>query len=59
MNKKEQKNKKNKKFNTKSKEGNTYIIIVSLFFVEVVAGICFGFIIIVPSLGRKKSLIIF
>ncbi len=45
--------------NTKSMEGNTYVIIVSLFCVEVVAGICCGFIINVPSLGRKKSLILF
>ena len=45
--------------NTKSMEGNTYVIIVSLFCVEVVAGICCGFIINIPSLGRKKSLIIF
>ena len=43
--------------NTKSMEGNTYVIIVSLFCVEVVAGICCGFIINIPSLGRKKSLI--
>ena len=43
--------------NTKSMEGNTYVIIVSLFCVEVVAGVCCGFIINVPSLGRKKSLI--
>ena len=45
--------------NTKSMAGNTYVIIVSLFCVEVVAGICCGFIINIPSLGRKKSLIIF
>ena len=45
--------------NTKSMEGNTYLIIVSLFGVEVVAGICCGFLINIPSLGRKKSLIMF
>ena len=45
--------------NTKSMEGNTYLIIVSLFGVEVVAGICCGFLINIPSLGRKKSLVIF
>lgn len=43
--------------NTKSMEGNTYIIIVSLFCVEVVAGVACGFIINIPILGRKKSLI--
>ena len=45
--------------NTKSMEGNTYVIIVSLFCVEVVAGVCCGILINLPSLGRKKSLIIF
>ena len=45
--------------NTKSMEGNTYLIIVSLFGVEVVAGICCGFLINIPALGRKKSLIMF
>lgn len=43
--------------NTKTMAGNTYVIIVSLFCIEVVAGICCGFIINVPALGRKKSLI--
>ena len=43
--------------NTKSMIGNMYVNIVSLFCVEVVAGISCGFIINVPSLGRKKSLI--
>jgi MFS family permease len=43
--------------NTKSMEGNTYVIIVSLFCVEVVAGICCGILINIPCLGRKKSLI--
>ena len=43
--------------NTKTMEGNTYVIIVSLYCIEVVAGICCGFIINIPSLGRKKSLI--
>ena len=40
--------------NTKKMEGNTYIIIVSLYFVEVIANACCGFII---NLGRKLSLI--
>ena len=43
--------------NTKTMKGNTYAIIVSLFCVEVVAGVCCGFIINLPILGRKKSLI--
>ena len=43
--------------NTKTMEGNTYVIIVSLFCVEVVAGVCCGFLINLPALGRKKSLI--
>ena len=43
--------------NTKSMIGNMYVNIVSLFCVEVVAGISCGFIINMPSLGRKKSLI--
>ena len=43
--------------NTKSMEGNTYVIIVSIFCVEVVAGICCGILINIPCLGRKKSLI--
>ena len=43
--------------NTKTMEGNTYVIIVSLFCIEVVAGVCCGFIINMPALGRKKSLI--
>jgi len=43
--------------NTKSMIGNMYVNIVSLFCVEVVAGISCGFIINIPSLGRKKSLI--
>ena len=43
--------------NTKTMEGNTYVIIVSLFCIEVVAGVCCGFIINIPALGRKKSLI--
>ena len=41
----------------KSMEGNTYVIIVSLFCVEAVANVCCGFIINIPSFGRKKSLI--
>jgi MFS family permease len=43
--------------NTKSMIGNMYVNIVSLFCVEVIAGISCGFIINIPSLGRKKSLI--
>jgi predicted MFS family arabinose efflux permease len=43
--------------NVKSMEGNTYVILVSLYVVEVIAGICCGFLINVPTLGRKKSLI--
>ena len=43
--------------NVKSMEGNTYVILVSLYVVEVIAGICCGFLINVPALGRKKSLI--
>ena len=43
--------------NTKSMIGNLYVNIVSLFCVEVVSGISCGFIINIPSLGRKKSLI--
>ena len=43
--------------NTKTMEGNTYVIIVSLYCVEVVAGVCCGFLINLPILGRKKSLI--
>ena len=45
--------------NTKNMEGNTYLIIVSLFAIEVVAGVCCGFLINIPCLGRKKSLIMF
>ena len=43
--------------NVKSMKGNTYVILVSLYVVEVIAGICCGFLINLPSLGRKKSLI--
>ena len=43
--------------NTKIMAGNTYVIIVSLYFVEVIAGVCCGFLINLPILGRKKSLI--
>ena len=43
--------------NTKTMAGNTYIIIVSLYCIEVVAGISCSFIINIPALGRKKSLI--
>lgn len=43
--------------NTKSMKGNTYIIIMSLFGVEVFADIFCGFIINFPKLGRKRSLI--
>lgn len=42
--------------NVKSMEGNTYVILVSLYVVEVIAGICCGFLINVPTLGRKKAL---
>ena len=45
--------------NTKTMEGNVYLIIVSLYCVEVIAGVYSGFIINIPSIGRKKSLIIF
>ena len=45
--------------NTKTMEGNVYLIIVSLYCVEVVAGVSCGFLINMPSIGRKKSLIIF
>ena len=43
--------------NTKTMAGNTYVIIVSLYCVEVIAGVCCGFLINLPILGRKKSLI--
>lgn len=42
--------------NTKNMEGNTYLIIVSLFAIEVVAGVCCGFLINIPCLGRKNHL---
>ena len=41
----------------KSMEGETYVIIISLFFVETIANVCCGFIVNIQSFGRKKSLI--
>ena len=45
--------------NTKKMKGDFYINIISLFIVEILAGILCGFIINIPSFGRKKSLITF
>ena len=45
--------------NMKTMEGNVYLIIVSLYTVEVISGVSCGFLINLPSIGRKKSLIIF
>ena len=45
--------------NMKTMEGNVYLIIVSLYTVEVVSGVSCSFLINLPSIGRKKSLIIF
>ena len=45
--------------NTKNMKGDFYINIISLFIVEIIAGILVGFIINIPSFGRKKSLITF
>ena len=45
--------------NTKKMKGDFYINIISLFIVEILAGILVGFIINIPSFGRKKSLITF
>ena len=45
--------------NTKTMEGDVYLIIVSLYCVEVVAGVSCGYLINMPSIGRKKSLILF
>ena len=45
--------------NTKKMKGDFYINIISLFIVEILAGVLCGFIINIPSFGRKKSLITF
>ena len=45
--------------NTKKMKGDFYINIISLFIVEIIAGVLCGFIINIPSFGRKKSLITF
>ena len=45
--------------NTKKMKGDFYINIISLFIVEIIAGVLVGFIINIPSFGRKKSLITF
>ena len=45
--------------NTKKMKGDFYINIISLFIVEILAGVLVGFIINIPSFGRKKSLITF
>ena len=45
--------------NTKKMKGDFYINIISLFIVEIFAGVLVGFIINIPSFGRKKSLITF
>ena len=45
--------------NTKKMKGDFYINIISLFIVEILAGVLCGYIINIPSFGRKKSLITF
>ena len=45
--------------NTKRMKGDFYINIISLCIVETLAGVLCGFIINIPSFGRKKSLITF
>ena len=45
--------------NTKKMKGDFYLNIISLFIVEIIAGVIVGFIINIPSFGRKKSLITF
>ena len=40
-------------------KGDFYLNIISLFIVEIIAGVIVGFIINIPSFGRKKSLITF
>ena len=45
--------------NTKKMKGDFYINIISLCIVETLAGVLCGFIINIPSFGRKKSLITF
>ena len=45
--------------NTKTMAGNVYLIIVSLYCIEVVEGFSCGFLINMSSIGKKKSLIIF
>lgn len=45
--------------NTKNMKGDFYINIISLYIVEILAGVLVGFIINIPSFGRKKSLITF
>ena len=42
--------------NTKKMKGDFYINIITLFIVEILAGILVGFIINIPSFGRKNSL---
>lgn len=45
--------------NTKSMSGNMYLNIISLYLVEIIGSISSGFIINIPKLGRKKSILLF
>ena len=45
--------------NTKSMIGNMYINIMTLYFTEIIGSLSSGFIINIPRLGRKKSIMIF